>query len=55
MGETIELSTDLTNLRNNHFLVAVALVRAKRTSGALGVHVVLPAGVERHVPSQHMA
>src|SRR5262245_9495325 len=52
MGEAVELRADLTDLCNNQLLVAVALIRAEWTSAALGVHIVLPAGIERHVPSQ---
>src|SRR5262249_21569220 len=55
MGEAIELRTDLTDLRDNHLLVAVALVRSEWTGAALGMHIVLPTGIERHVPSQDVS
>src|SRR5262249_16435942 len=54
MGEAIELSTDFANLLNNQLLVAVALIRPEWTSAALGMHIVLPPGVEWHLPSQYV-
>src|SRR5215472_1630943 len=51
MGEPIELRSDLADLRNDQLLVAVALVRAEWAGAALGMQIVLPAGIERNVPS----
>jgi hypothetical protein len=55
MGEALELGADLADLCNNQLLVAVALVRAEWASAALGMHIVLPAGIERHVPRQYVS